>query len=361
MTEKLLRGMILVLFFPLIVAAAEPKGRMEIVWIDVDGGAATLIVTPERESILIDTGWPGFDDRDPKRIERAVREVCKLDHIDHLVTTHWHRDHFGGVEGLAKRVRIDHYWDRGLPDLDSPDHDAKNYPDGPGRNDRLGIAYRKASEGKRKALKAGDRLPLKGDVRAIVLASGGETITVERRRGSELKSTAGEANPRCSEDVPDQPVDRSDNARSVVLLFELGDFTFLDCGDLTWNVEKKLVCPVDLIGRVDLYQVTHHGLDQSNNPLLIKTIEPTVAVMNNGPRKGGSASTVATLRSIPSIKMFCQLHRNVLTSDSDNVSPELIVNKDAKGGGYARASVEPDGSSFSVQFEGGSPRSFGSK
>src|SRR5437764_15399482 len=91
---------------------------MDIYFIDVMGGAATLIVTPERESILIDSGWPGLNDRDPKRIEQILKEVAGLDHLDHLVTTHWHMDHYGGVAGLARRVRIDHYWDRGLPDPD---------------------------------------------------------------------------------------------------------------------------------------------------------------------------------------------------------------------------------------------------
>ena len=104
---------------------------LDIYFIDVMGGAATLVVTPERESILIDSGWPGQEDRDPKRIEHVVKDVAGLDHLDHLVTTHWHTDHYGGVEGLSRRVRIDHFWDRGLPDPGAPDGDAANFPDGP--------------------------------------------------------------------------------------------------------------------------------------------------------------------------------------------------------------------------------------
>src|SRR6476620_7974429 len=78
-------------------AADGPRG-LDLYFIDVDGGAATLVVSPERESILIDSGWPGFEDRDPKRIVHVLKDVAGLDHLDHLVTTHWHRDHFGGVE-----------------------------------------------------------------------------------------------------------------------------------------------------------------------------------------------------------------------------------------------------------------------
>lgn len=359
MNARLFQPIVVTLALVALLGADAPKRQMEIVWVDVDGGAATLIVTPERESILIDTGWPGFGDRDAKRIERAVHEVCKLDHIDHLVTTHWHRDHFGGLGALTKLVRIDHYWDRGLPDLDAPDQDAKNFPDGPKRDDPLGIAYRTASEGKRTTLKAGDRLPLKGHLRAIVLASGGETISVEKRWGNERKSAGGDANPHCAESVPDHPVDHSDNARSLAILFELGDFTFLDCGDLTWNVEKKLVCPVDLIGRVDLYQVTHHGLDMSNHPTLLRTIEPTVTIMNNGAKKGCEPTTVATLKSIASIRAMYQLHKDPRARDADD---SLIANKTAAGGEFIRVRIEPDGKSFGVQLgERSAVRSFASR
>src|SRR3954466_9863750 len=183
------------------VGADGPGKTLDIYFIDVLGGAATLIVTPERESILIDSGWPGRDDRDPKRIEHVLKEVAGLDHLHHLVTTPRDWDHLGGVEGLARRVRIDHFWDRGLPDPNAPDGDKAAYPDGPRSDDPLGKAYRQASEGKRKALKAGDTLPLKGKIEALVLASGGEVIATPN----------SPPNPLCAGAPPDQAEDRSDN------------------------------------------------------------------------------------------------------------------------------------------------------
>ena len=132
------------------IAVAQPAatGPFEIYFIDVAGGAATLLVTPERESVLIDSGWPGLNDRDPKRIVHVLRDLAGCDQLDHLVTTHWHSDHFGGVAGLARLVKIGRFWDRGLPE----DGDSRlDFPDGPKPDDPLGIAYRSASAGKRKA------------------------------------------------------------------------------------------------------------------------------------------------------------------------------------------------------------------
>jgi beta-lactamase superfamily II metal-dependent hydrolase len=339
----------------LLTGADSPQGKLEIYFIDVMGGAATLVVTPERESVLIDSGWPGLKDRDPIRIEHVLKDVAGLDHLDHLVTTHWHTDHYGGVEGLSKRLRIDHFWDRGLPDPNAADGDRAAYPDGPRANDPLGTVYRRVTEGKRTALRAGDSIPLKGKVEARVLASGGEVA-----EQADAKKVV--PNPLCESAPADLPPDPSDNARSLVLHFRVGKFQFLDCGDLTWNVEKKLVCPVDRIGLVDLYQVTHHGMSISNHPTLVKTIQPIVAVMNNGPRKGGDAATVALLKSIPTLKAAYQLHKNAATSAAENTSPELIANRDPAGGQFIHASVEPDGSRFTVQIGAdGEARTFESR
>lgn len=335
-----------------LLGADRPPGNLDIYFIDVLGGAATLVVTPERESILLDSGWRGFEDRDPKRIEHVLKDVAKLDHLDHSVTTHWHADHFGGVEGLAKRVRIEQFWDRGLPDPKAPDNDKAAFPDGPKTNDPAGIAYLKASAGRRKGLKAGDSIPLKGSVAMLVLASGGDVIQTPTEPQNPLNAS-----------VPaDLKPDPSDNALSLAFRIRMGQFDFLDCGDLTWNIEKKLVSPVDRIGPIDLYQVTHHGMAISNHPTLLQTIAPTVTIMNNGPRKGGDAETVRRLRTLPSVQAAYQLHKNAATSADDNTDPTLIANTDPAGGQFIHVQVPPDGRKFTVQIgEDGPSRTFDSR
>ncbi len=220
----------------------------------------------------------------------------------------------------------------------SNDNDRAAYPDGPRPDDPLGIAYRKTTAGKRKALKAGDTLPLKGATEMLVLASGGHVID----------TPTGPPNPLCADAPADLKTDKSDNARSLAFRIRMGKFDFLDCGDLTWNIEKALVCPVDRIGPIDLYQVTHHGMAISNHPTLVRTIAPTVTIMNNGPKKGGDPATVKLLRSVRSIQAAYQLHKNAATSAEENTEAGLIANTEAVGGQFLRVVVDPNGSHFQV-------------
>src|SRR5262249_24275515 len=125
---------------------------------------------------------------------------------------------------------------------------------------------------------------------------------------------------------------------------------FLDLGDLTWNIEYKLVAPTDKVGEVDVYLVTHHGLESSNNPVLIKTVNPRVAVFNNGPRKGCHPSVTATLRRLPDIQAIYQLHRNLGVSAAENTEAALIANAEAKCQGEGISlTVAPDGKSYTVK------------
>ena len=146
------------------------------------------------------------------------------------------------------------------------------------------------------------------------------------------------------------PVDTSDNARSLAILFSLGRFQFFDAGDLTWNVEEAArLSDRSGRGRSDLYRVTHHGMDISNHPTLIQSLAPTVAIMNNGPHKGGAPATVKRLQSVPSIQAAYQLHRNATSGDDENTNPSLIANKGRSEGEFIRVRIVPDGSKFTIK------------
>ena len=332
MTERP-RRILLAVAAALLSCGADGAGdSLDIYFIDVQGGAATLVVTPARESVLIDSGWATPDDRDPRRIEHVVRQVAGLDHIDHLVTTHWHEDHYGGVGGLARRVRIDRFWDRGLPDPAAPLERVRLPQRARTRRPARGRLPR-GVERERAALKPGDTLPLRGGVELAVLASGGKVV----------EAPSGPENPNCA-GVPGPVRGPGENANCIALRLRLGKFDFLSCADLSPQVETALVCPSDRVGPVNLFLATHHGTALSNGVPFLRTVAPTVAVVNNGPRRGGDPTTMQRLRGIPSIQATYQLHANISAQESVNSGPGQVANADPAGGRFLRASVTPDGS-----------------
>lgn len=329
--QRFLAAVLLVSLTALSLAQSPARKTLEIYYVDVEGGAATLIVTPAGESILVDAGWPGFEGRDAKRIQAALQQAG-ITQIDHLIVTHYHVDHFGGVPQLAKLVPIKNHYNHGeLPNPPENASQTKQYAD-----------YIAAANSKTVTVKPGDEIKLR-------TAKGTPPVTLRflAARGETIPGKTKEANPVCADAKP-MPEDKSDNARSIVFKLSYGTFDFFDAGDLTWNIEHKLVCPSNVIGKIDLYQVTHHGMDISNNPVLLKSISPTVAIMNNGPKKGGSANTVKWLRELPSLQALYQVHRNVATSDADNTTPEFIANLDADGSDMIWVSVNAARKMFTV-------------
>ena len=317
--------------------AAAPRKGLDIYWIDVEGGAVTLIVTPARESVLVDTGWPL--PRDADRIQQAARDAG-VSRIDHLVTTHWHGDHVGGMATLAARLPVGHYYDHGFPEGKPSDIDAV-----------LRAAYVLATGGHSTVLHAGDEIPLRQAPGAPPVS-----LRVVTANGIVLGEAPGSAQTRPCAATPAHraiPDDTSDNYLSLGFRLSFGGFDFLDLGDLTWNVEHKLVCPKNLVGVVDVYQVTHHGNDNSNNPALVAAVAPTVAVIDNGAKKGGAPAVYKLLRQTPSIKDVYQLHRNVETKAADNAPPELVANdEEACQGEWIRLRVDPPAKSYEVEVHG---------
>lgn len=308
---------------------------LDIYWVDVEGGGATLIVTPAGESVLIDSGNP-FE-RDPGRIAKVATEVAGLKKIDHLITTHFHVDHFGGAAELSALIPIGQVHDKGIPETD---------PDNRPNNARWPITiapYRHFKADSRHVLRPGDEIALK--------QTDGPKLTLQCLAANQqfAEATLGAPPNPLSEKHVEKPKDISDNANSVALRLDFGGFRFFDGGDLSWNVEAALVTPSNRVGTVDVYQVDHHGLDASNNPVLVHSLAPTVSVMNNGPKKGTGAATIATLKSSPGLQAMYQLHKNIRPDVENNTADEFIANTDDKcAANYLKLTVAPDGQTYTV-------------
>ena len=328
-----LRNTLIAVLYWLVILLTQTlaSGSLDIYFIDVEGGAATLIITPLGESVLVDTGWRREDGRDPRRIHR-VAQGAGLKKIDYLITTHFHRDHYGGIRQLADLIPITSFLDHGpINNLDEDPRFSLYYGE-----------YLRATRGERQKIHPGETIPLKSlsiPLQLLCLAAGGKIL-----KGQDSP------NPAC-EKLTRKGTDTTENARSVALLLRFGQFEFLNLGDLTWNVESRLVCPTNLLGKIDLYQVTHHGLDSSNNPVLLSSISPTVAVYNNGPRKGAHPKVFNLLKSLSSIEQIFQIHKNLDSAPDENTPEDFIANLGTESicaGQFLKVSVKADSSSFTV-------------
>jgi beta-lactamase superfamily II metal-dependent hydrolase len=314
----------------LAASVARPADKpLDIYWIDVEGGAATLIVTPAGESLLIDAGNPGG--RDAGRIHKVATEVAGLKRIDHLLVTHFHGDHFGGVAELAKLMPVGTLHERDLAQA----------PEGEQRQPTL-EPYKAAAVERRERVKAG----------ALPLKQAGATPFQLEVLGADGRFEGGAAraeNPACRAALTKGP-DPSDNRNSVVTRLRFGAFRFFDGGDLTWENERALVCPNDRVGPVDVFQIEHHGSDTSNNPVLVRTLQPRVVVVNNGPRKGGEPASFAAVQSQASVQAIYQVHRSVRFPAANPAAADRIANETEDcAGNYVKLSVEPDGKRYSVE------------
>ena len=338
------------LCIPVGCFAAQSR-PFDIYWVDVEGGAATLLVSPTGESLLVDTGFPSADDRDAKRIFAATQEAG-LTRIDYLVITHFHRDHVGGLEALAEMIPIGRCFDHGTNTEES--------------NQRWVDAYLSVCGDKRAAVQAGETIPF-GPVEIDVIASDGRLI--------DTPVNGGAVNSLCA--TAEQKAQASpENQRSVGVLFTYGRFTFLDLGDFNWAKEVELSCPINMVGEVTLYQTSRHAAwDDAGSPTHLYAIKPQVIVVNNGPRKGlggtspgfSEVTTAHYLRMTesPEIEGIWQGHRSLLDPDpAHNTAEEMIANLEETAeceGHWLRASVGQDGTFTVTNNRNGFSRSYAAR
>lgn len=288
-----------------VVSAAD---TLDIYVLDVEGGKAVIIMTPEAQTMLIDAGYPRQDDRDTNRIVEAA-ESLGIKEFDYIVATHYDADHAGNVPNLAARIPGKVYVDHGEILPTSNERDKKNFYE----------PYIKfVTDKKRMIVEPGDEIPVKG-LKITVVSSGGKAIT-------KPLPGAGKPNELFADTPRPDITDVYDNAGSVGLLYEFGRFRMLDLADQLQPGEYDLVHPDNLIGKVDLFMVSHHGFKVSNSKILVHTIRPKVAIMNNGPRKGGEAEVFDVLAGSPGLEDLWQLHFAQGTGREKNRPEQFIAN-----------------------------------
>ena len=319
------------LFFQSLVSAipaAEAQKPLQIYFVDVEGGQATLFVTPEGQSLLIDTGWPGNDGRDADRIVAAAK-LAGINKIDYVLITHFHNDHVGGVPQLVARIPVGTFIDHG---------DNRETTNGPAV--QVWQAYQQVlgtGNYKRIIAKPGDVLPIQG-MRVRVISSDGALI-------EKPLPGAGAENSACK-NSEQRPADQTENLRSLGTLITFGKLKLLDLGDLTWDKEMELMCPRNKLGKIDIYIVSHHGWFQSSSPALVHGIDPRVAIMDNGAKKGGTPSAWDIIKASPHLEALWQLHFSEEGGPAHNAPEPFIANlsEPEDAANYLKLTSSADGS-----------------
>ncbi|MGB7845703.1 MAG: MBL fold metallo-hydrolase [Candidatus Acidiferrum sp.] len=310
------------------VPAPESRKTLRIYFVDVEGGQATLFVTPDGNSLLIDTGWPGNDGRDADRIVTAAK-LAGINKIDYVLITHFHDDHVGGVPQLVARIPVGTFIDHG---------ENRETTDGP--TVQGWQAYQQVlgtRKSKRLTVRPGDVLPIQG-MNVRVVSSDAALI-------DKPLPGAGAENLACK-NSQQRPADQTENLRSLGTLITFGKLKFLDLGDLTWDKEMELMCPMNKLGKIDIYIVSHHGWYQSSSPALVYGIDPRVAIMDNGAKKGGTPSTWDIIKASPHLEDLWQLHFSEEGGPAHNAPESFIANlsggEDAAN--YLKLTASADGS-----------------
>jgi len=317
-----MKNIFLAIVLTLLASPVRAAQGLKVYFIDVEGGQSTLLVSPTGQSMLVDTGWPGFDGRDADRIVAAAK-LAGVKQIDYLVVTHYHMDHVGGVTQLAARIPIRNFVDHG-ESIESGKNAEELY------NAYLAVR----AKGKHILAVPGAKIPIRG-LDVTILTAAGKHIT-------RALPGSGAPNLLCN-GATLKETDPTENAQSIGMLIRFGEFRMIDLGDLTWNKEHDLMCPDNRVGRVDVYLSSHHGVDESGSTLLVHALDPRVAIINNGAKKGGSPSAWQVIHSTTRLLDLWQLHYAEAGGDANNTSDQLIANRNSEEGNWIKLDVQSNG------------------
>lgn len=333
MLKHLILTLIICLVVPVCLAAVEETNSitdansLDIYVIDTCGGKAMIIVTPEGEKMLVDAGYPRRDNRDTKRVIETAKSLG-IKEFDYVVATHYDSDHSGNIASVDANIPGKVFIDHGepIPTVNEMRRRMNYQPYINAIGDR-----------KRISVKPGDMIPLKG-LKVTVVTAGGKALTSPLPGAGQKNEFAPDARPTYA--------DQDDNAGSVGLLYEFGKFRMLDLADLLSPIEYDLMCPDNKVGKVDLFMVSHHGFKVSNSKFLIHAIAPKVAIMNNGPRKGGEAAVFDIIKSSPGLQDLWQLHYSFAAGQEKNAPEQFIANMEQEQqcqGRIIKVSAKKDG------------------
>jgi beta-lactamase superfamily II metal-dependent hydrolase len=312
-------------------AQKKAPSTLDIYFIDTEGGQATLFMTPAGETLLYDTGTGGANNRDADRITAVIKEVAVEQQLDHVIVSHYHGDHSGNAAELSRRFPIRHFWDHGGWTVEGQ----------PNRRAAFDTYMTIRPTANVTVPKPGAKLPMSG-LDFTFVTSAGESITspVAGMPG------AGAPNPLCRDFVPRIQDATPENAVTLGAVIKYGNFRMLDLSDVIWNNEKDLVCPRNLLGTFDVYHTSRHGTDFAGSPALVHAVRPRVAIMNNGPMKGGTKGMFEIVRSSPGFEDFWQIHYSEVSRESNSPDQFIATVDSAAGhkGYYLKLSARTDGS-----------------
>jgi competence protein ComEC len=332
-----------------LAATLQAAGTFDIYCLDVEEGSGTLLVAPSGQTILIDGGNARPEGRDAGRFLALAKELG-IKRIDYLVVTHYHGDHYGATPEIARNLPIVNWIDHG-PNIELGKNEAWEKHWVIKASKPLVAQYEAARERSRhRVVKPGDDIAI-GALDMRIVTAGGNVLP-------EPLPGAGQPNASCAISPP-RSEDETEDGQSVGMIVTFGRFRFAFLGDLTWNKSLQLFCPKNLVGPVDVYQTSHHGMsiERAVNEVRwgrsccseaeVHGLHPRAAILNSGEKyhRSGNARAWQVVRNSPGLEDFWQLHYAAEGGKENNVPAQFIANLTAANcrGRWIKLSAEANG------------------